>query len=136
MAMKHMKNLLHSRAAPLIRAGALFHLRSRPAGLWAALVTLASFAFGFQPAQADVTEAWTHRFSNVLNNSVDRPLKIVRDAAGDIIVTGTSDDNASGPDMLTIKYSGADGSVLWQQRQRLRNFLRRNGHCGYRRNAW
>jgi hypothetical protein len=36
---------------------------------------------------------------------------MVRDAAGHVIVTGTS-----GPDMLTLKYSGANGSVLWQRR--------------------
>jgi uncharacterized delta-60 repeat protein len=58
-----------------------------------------------------VTEAWVHRYSNVVSNVSDSASKVVADAAGDIIVTGTA-----GSDMLTIKYSGTDGSVLWQQR--------------------
>ena len=38
------------------------------------------------------------------------------DAAGDIIVTGTTDDGITGVDMLTIKYSGSNGTMLWQKR--------------------
>jgi hypothetical protein len=58
-----------------------------------------------------VTEEWVHRYNNIVNDSWDQAAKVVRDAAGDIIVTG-----ASQSDMLTIKYSGPDGSVLWQRR--------------------
>ncbi|MEK7685481.1 MAG: hypothetical protein AAB466_08665, partial [Verrucomicrobiota bacterium] len=63
-------------------------------------------------------EAWVQRYSNVVSNSADQGFKVnvVRDAAGDIIVTGASDDRITGQDMLTIKYSGADGTVLWQHR--------------------
>ena len=40
-----------------------------------------------------------------------------RDAASDIIVTGFGGRvSINGQDMLTIKYSGIDGSVLWQNR--------------------
>jgi len=39
--------------------------------------------------QADVTEAWVQRYSNMVNNSVDRAFKVLSDPAGDIIVTGT-----------------------------------------------
>jgi hypothetical protein len=60
------------------------------ARLWAALGLLAALAFGPPPAQAAVTEAWVHRYSNVLSNTTDRAVKVVRDAAGDIIVTGTA----------------------------------------------
>jgi len=65
------------------------------------------------PARAAaVTEAWVHRYSNVVSNAaVLETVKVVRDGAGDIIVTGAVDF-----EMLTIKYSGADGSVLWQRR--------------------
>jgi hypothetical protein len=45
-----------------------------------ALSSLAALEFWPQPSQAAATEAWVHRFSNVVSNSVDRPLKIVRDA--------------------------------------------------------
>jgi hypothetical protein len=81
-----------------------------------ALLAFAVLALGPQPAPAAVTEAWVRRFSNVLSNSVDLALKVVRDAAGDLIVTGTTDDNTSAKDILTIKYSGVDGSVIWQRR--------------------
>jgi hypothetical protein len=84
---------------------------------WAARVALAALALGIRPTQAAVTEVWAHHFSNVLSNSVDRSSQVVRDSASDIIVAGTSDNNASGPDILTIKYSGVDGSMLWQRRQ-------------------
>jgi len=39
----------------------------------------------------------------------------VCDAAGDLIVTGSTGDGITRPDMLTIKFSGADGSVLWRK---------------------
>ena len=39
---------------------------------------------------AGVTEAWVHRYSNVVSNSVDQAAKVVADAAGDTIVTGTT----------------------------------------------
>jgi len=81
-----------------------------------ALTALVALAFGLAPARADVTEAWVHRYNNVVSNSVDQAVKVVRDGAGDIIVTGSTDDGVTGQDMLTIKYSGANGSVLWQKR--------------------
>src|SRR5262245_44207260 len=80
-------------------------------GLW-----LTALAFGPPPARAAVSGAWVQRYNNPSDASTDRAFKVVSDAAGDIIVTGTTDDGISGFDMLTIKYSGADGSVLWQNR--------------------
>jgi uncharacterized delta-60 repeat protein len=68
------------------------------------------------PAQGAVPEAWVQRYNNVVNDADDQAFKVVRDAAGDFIIAGTTDDGSSGLDMLTIKYSGADGSVLWQRR--------------------
>jgi uncharacterized delta-60 repeat protein len=63
-----------------------------------------------------VIESWVHRYDNVVRNANDQAFKVAHDAAGDIIVTGTTIDGSTRSDMLTIKYSGADGSVLWQQR--------------------
>jgi outer membrane protein assembly factor BamB len=64
-----------------------------------------------------VTEAWVQRYNNKwVSNSEDEATKVVRDTAGDIIVTGSTDDGLFGPDMLTIKYSGTDGTVLWHKR--------------------
>src|SRR5437867_8553719 len=59
------------------------------------LVALAS-----QPVRAAVIEAWVQRYSNMLSNSYGQSLKVVRDAAGGIIVTGTADDGINGQDML------------------------------------
>jgi hypothetical protein len=80
------------------------------AACWALLIGLA------HPARAAVTEAWVQRYNNVNSNSTDQAFAVVSDAAGDIIVVGSTEDGNSGPDMLTIKYSGANGSVLWQKR--------------------
>jgi hypothetical protein len=92
----------------------LTHLFLRRSGRLAALAALRLLVP--DPLQAAVTELWAHHFSNVLSNSVDQASKVVRDSAGDIIVAGTSYD-ASGPDIVTIKYSGVDGATLWQRRQ-------------------
>jgi outer membrane protein assembly factor BamB len=80
------------------------------------LLFLAALAFGAQPARAGVAEAWVQRYSNVLSNSKDYALRILCDAAGDIIVVGATGDSVNASDMLTIKYSGTNGSVLWQNR--------------------
>jgi outer membrane protein assembly factor BamB len=67
-------------------------------------------------AQAAVTEAWVRRYSNIVSNTTDRAVKAVRDATGNIIVTGTSYDGITPGALLTIKYSGADGALLWEKR--------------------
>jgi len=80
----------------------------------AALKLLAALMCGVDfshSARGAVTEAWVQRYSNVVSNSNDQVVKVVHDAAGDIIVTGNTEG-----DMRTIKYSGANGSALWQQR--------------------
>jgi uncharacterized delta-60 repeat protein len=82
------------------------------------LMVLCGLILGAADVRADVTEAWVNRYSNTISNSVDLAPRMVQDSAGDIIVTGTSNDNTSGPDLLTLKYSGTDGSFLWQQRHR------------------
>ena len=92
------------------------HLRIRRACLWTGFLAFAMIAFGPQPAHAAVTEAWVQRYSNVASSTTDAAVNVVRDAAGDIIVTGSTAGGIPGADMLTIKYSAADGSVLWQQR--------------------
>ncbi len=53
----------------------------------------------------------------MVSNSVDRAVKVVRDPAGDVIVTGNTDDSMNPNGSLTIKYSGANGSVIWQNRR-------------------
>ena len=99
----------------LLQLSAFFHLHSRRAGLWAVLGLLAALAFGPPPVRAAVTEAWVHRYSN-LGDSVDQASKVLRDPAGDFLVVGATADNFAVQGLLIIKYSGADGSVIWQRR--------------------
>src|SRR5437870_5159158 len=54
------------------------HHRARRAALWAALVC-AALAFMAQPARADVTEAWVHRYKKVMSGAYDRAFKVVLD---------------------------------------------------------
>ena len=77
-------------------------LSFRRACPWTGFLAFATIAFEPQPSEAAVTEAWVQRYSNVVSNVTDRAVQVVRDAAGDIIVTGTSDDGITGMDMLTI----------------------------------
>jgi hypothetical protein len=101
-------------------ACSLRRLLSCHACVGVALLTLTVFAFS--SAQAAVTEAWVHRYNNVVSNSYDFAAKVVRDTAGDIIITGISDSK-----MVTLKYSGVDGSVLWQTRNGGRRLGDRSG---------
>jgi fibronectin-binding autotransporter adhesin len=80
------------------------------------LAPLAALTSVALPAQAAVTEAWIQRYSAPNTNSDDRAIKVVIDASGDLIATGTTDDHTTGKDFLTIKYSGANGSIIWQRR--------------------
>ena len=84
------------------------HLIFRRACLWTGFLAFATIAFGPQPAQAAVTEAWVQRYGSE-TGSQDNAYKVVTDAAGNVIVAGTTTDNqtGSGSDMLIIKYSGA-----------------------------
>src|SRR4030095_8161232 len=68
------------------------------------------------PAQAALTEAWVQRYGSETGSS-DAAYKVVTDAAGNVIVAGTTTDNQTGSasDMLVIKYSGA-GVPLWTNR--------------------
>ncbi|MCX6925834.1 MAG: hypothetical protein NT154_21905, partial [Verrucomicrobia bacterium] len=70
-------------------------LLPRRACLWTTLAW-AVLAFVAESNGAGVTEAWVQRSNILVSNSQDRAYKIVRDAAGDIIVTGSSDNGTSG----------------------------------------
>src|SRR4051794_5383109 len=63
-----------------------------------------------------VTPLWVQRYSEVTSNASDAALQVVVDAVGDVIVTGSTDDGLDGQDILTIKYSGVNGSMIWKRR--------------------
>lgn len=60
--------------------------------------------------------SWVHRSTIMVSNSTDSATRMTRDAAGNIIVVGFTDDGVTARDILTIKYSGVDGALLWQRR--------------------
>src|SRR2546423_5984702 len=100
--MNYVKPQTHSSAVPAHMPRELLLLVARHKLLWAGVGVLAVLAFGRLPAQAAVTEAWVHRYNGVVSNANDQAVKVVRDAAGDIIVTGTTFGSRQ-PDILTIK---------------------------------
>jgi hypothetical protein len=69
------------------------------------------------PRQAAVTEAWLQRYSkNAMTNASDEPFKIISDSASNFIVVGTIQDGSAESQLLVIKYTGMDGSVIWQRK--------------------
>jgi hypothetical protein len=97
--------------APARLTIALPALVQRLARLWS-VSGCAALALIAQPVKAAVTEAWVRHYNEYEANIA----KVVCDATGDIIVTGVIFVGPSDSDMLTIKYSGVDGSVLWRRR--------------------
>ncbi len=65
-------------------------------------------------AAADGTLLWEKRYNGPGNN-VDDATCVALDAAGNVIVTGTS-HNGSNYDYYTAKYAAADGALLWEKR--------------------
>jgi len=60
---------------------------------------------------------WERTFSQGLVGGYDVPRAVVADAEGNVIVTGESDGGETHADFYTVKYSAADGGLLWEQRQ-------------------
>lgn len=79
-----------------------------------ALAWLAAHSLSTDAAAA--VETWTRRTSNFLSNAVTRGVQVIADSHGDLIVIGIAVDDSAGSDILVLKYSGADGSLLWQRR--------------------
>ena len=82
----------------------------------ATLTALAALAFGTQPAQADVTEAWSRHYNHTVRKSDDIAYKVVTDAAGDIIVTGTTSSYASGRDDRCYRGTGLKRECILSNR--------------------
>jgi hypothetical protein len=60
-------------------------------------------------------QLWANRY-NGTGNAVDGALSIVADPAGDVYVTGYSDDLHQVADIASVKLSGDNGSILWRNR--------------------
>ena len=93
------------------------HLIIRGAWLWIGFLAFAVIAFGPRLAHAAVTEAWVQRYgSETVSHDNASAYKVVTDAAGNVIVAGSTDNQTGGGShMLVIKYSGA-GVPLWNNR--------------------
>lgn len=71
---------------------------------------------GLNRASSQAVEAWVQRYGSGLGSAEDSGSSIITDATGDVIVAGTSNGRMTGSDLVTTKYSGANGAILWQQR--------------------
>jgi uncharacterized delta-60 repeat protein len=80
--------------------------------IWTAVALLSDSA----NVHGAVVEAWVQRHSSGLGNAEDLATELVTDGAGHVIIAGDSNDGLTGDDLVIFKYSGADGSLLWQQR--------------------
>ena len=65
------------------------HLIFRRACLWTGFLAFATIAFGPWPSQAALTEAWVQRYGFEAR-SQDNAYKVVTDAAGNVIVAGST----------------------------------------------
>lgn len=83
---------------------------------FAPLVVMTAGILVTTPTAAAVREAWVQRYNSVTPGGNDYPVEVVRDAAGDYIVTGGTDNHTTGHDILTIKYSGTNGAIIWHRR--------------------
>jgi uncharacterized delta-60 repeat protein len=78
------------------------------------LLIVLGFTFCSPPARSqNAVEAWVQRYSNV-TESTDRAYNLATDAAGNVIVVGTTAEDVS-DDILIIKYSNT-GVALWTNR--------------------
>jgi hypothetical protein len=62
------------------------------------------------------TVLWAKRYNNSNQNGNDEITALAVDGADNVIVTGKSIDSGKQEDFYTIKYSAAEGNVLWAKR--------------------
>ena len=91
-------------------------LRVGLGGISLVLLAVAAWAYMDQLANGAVTRAWLRQYNSVVSNSLDVVTAILRDPSGNIIVAGNTDDGFAGGNMVLLKYSGVDGSLLWHRR--------------------
>src|SRR5690242_14323758 len=90
-------------------------LASRTQNQVACLLILSSIFVALTARSQQSVQAWVQRYGGGLPGSDDRANKVVTDGAGNVIVVGSTDEGATGRDMLVIKYSST-GVALWTNR--------------------
>lgn len=96
-----------------VLGAALFKSSLHPALL--GFLALIATTLALIPVRAQLAETWVHRDTSVSSNAYDRAVQVATDATGDLVVTGVTGGGISVTDMVTIKYSGATGAMLWRQ---------------------
>ncbi|MEQ1862598.1 MAG: REJ domain-containing protein [Chthoniobacteraceae bacterium] len=64
---------------------------------------------------ADGTLVWEKRY-NGPGNGGDEPFDVAVDAAGNVVVTGVSNNVGANPDYYSAKYAAANGALVWEVR--------------------
>ena len=67
------------------------------------------------PLQAQIQQAWVARYNNGITNGTNQAVKMALDSAGNIYVTGFSQNANSNLGYVTIKYA-PNGNQLWASR--------------------
>src|SRR5678815_2762512 len=86
--------------------------------LWLALSLGHYELFAARP-EPTLTQLWAQHYLDTTNNAIDSARHVAIDPLGDVIVSGYTDNDFNGQDIITIKYSGLNGSVIWQRRYEL-----------------
>lgn len=73
----------------------------------------AMYTVKYDSGTGNIVWAKTYDFSATLSDSGQG---IALDSQGNVIVTGASNNASSNNDIITIKYAGGDGALLWERR--------------------
>jgi len=73
------------------------------------------------PASAQIQQAWVARYNNGITNGTNQAVKMALDSAGNIYVTGFSQNANTNLGYVTIKYA-PNGNQLWAARYVSTNF--------------
>ena len=107
-------------ASAVHRPGLVHHGRAR---LRRALTYLLLFSssFSIQSAHAQIQQAWVARYNNGILNGTNQAVKMALDPAGNIYVTGFSQNSLSNLGYVTVKYA-PNGKQVWATRYDSTNY--------------
>lgn len=63
----------------------------------------------------DFEEEWVVTWGNA-DSTDDIPGILITDSEGNLVLTGAAGNSSGGTDLLTIRYSNTDGSMMWERR--------------------
>jgi hypothetical protein len=109
-----------SPASTFHRSGRTWPGRARLCRAVACLFLLPSF-FLIQSAPAQIQQAWVARYNNGITNGTNQAVNLVLDSAGNIYVTGFSQNSNMQLGYVTIKYA-PNGTQLWASRYDSTNY--------------